>query len=435
MIRRPPRSTLFPYTTLFRSLRRRQCRGRRHLCDHHRSCPVLLGLQLARSLGERHGDEQCHAGGGERRARVHFGHPGLPWLRPHVRGGSALLGLERLRASRRWNHRPHPPRAGARDPMKPAARTLGSSPTAPGDTMHPHGRLPSLTAVRWLAPVLIALACHGEATAPSSPPGPHLVIVAGDQQEATVCAPVAVVPAVRAESGGTALVGVRVSFAVVSGGGTGTGDTAVTDAAGVASVGGWTLGADAGTDTLTARSPVAASPVSFTATGRPEPVLHNVIIYTTEAYGLPAIAVVRPDGSCRRRITTDATGYAGPAISPDGRRIAVGRWTGAWDGIWLLNADGSVLRQLVRRSGLDGDPAWSPDGTRLAFESQNATPYGAVDRIYVVNADGTGLRQLTPDTPNYTFDTGPSWSPDGTRIVFSRLGSLLVINADGTGLT
>jgi Tol biopolymer transport system component len=164
-------------------------------------------------------------------------------------------------------------------------------------------------------------------------------------------------------------------------------------------------------------------------------VLHNVIIYTTEAYGLPAIAVVRPDGSCRRRITTDAAAYAGPAISPDGRRIAVARSTGAWDGIWLLNADGSVVRQLVRRSGLDGDPAWSPDGTRLAFESQNATPYGGVDRIYVVNADGTGLRQLTPDTPNYTFDAGPSWSPDGTRIVFSRLGSLFVINADGTGLT
>src|SRR5256885_12064592 len=28
MIRRPPRSTLFPYTTLFRSLRRQQVRGR-----------------------------------------------------------------------------------------------------------------------------------------------------------------------------------------------------------------------------------------------------------------------------------------------------------------------------------------------------------------------------------------------------------------------
>src|SRR5438445_8082344 len=36
MIRRPPRSTLFPYTTLFRSRRdgrgREQCRGRKPIC-------------------------------------------------------------------------------------------------------------------------------------------------------------------------------------------------------------------------------------------------------------------------------------------------------------------------------------------------------------------------------------------------------------------
>src|SRR3989441_5562956 len=33
MIRRPPRSTLFPYTTLFRSQGRRACPGRTAQCD------------------------------------------------------------------------------------------------------------------------------------------------------------------------------------------------------------------------------------------------------------------------------------------------------------------------------------------------------------------------------------------------------------------
>src|SRR2546427_7764561 len=36
MIRRPPRSTLFPYTTLFRS----QARAERHLCPSRRSRPI-----------------------------------------------------------------------------------------------------------------------------------------------------------------------------------------------------------------------------------------------------------------------------------------------------------------------------------------------------------------------------------------------------------
>jgi Tol biopolymer transport system component len=258
--------------------------------------------------------------------------------------------------------------------------------------------------------------------------------VAGDRQQANVCAAVAVAPAARVERDGTAQAGVPVTFSVPSGGGTVTGATAVTDAAGVATAGSWTLGADPGPNTLKATAP-HTNPVTFAATGRPEPVLRNVIIYTTEAYGLPAVAVVRPDGSCRRRITTDAAAYAAPAISPDGRRIAVGRNTGVWDGIYLMNADATGLTRLVHRSSLDGDPAWSPDGTRIAFESENPTPNGAVDRIFLVNVDGTGLRQLTPDTPTFTSDFGPSWSPDGTRIVFSRTGSLYVINADGTGLT
>src|SRR5688572_31796193 len=37
MIRRPPRSTLFPYTTLFRSRRQRQAAGHRLAVEQHRA--------------------------------------------------------------------------------------------------------------------------------------------------------------------------------------------------------------------------------------------------------------------------------------------------------------------------------------------------------------------------------------------------------------
>src|SRR2546426_7400664 len=43
MIRPPPRSTLFPYTTLFRSLERRAARLRRH--DFREPPPTRLALQ------------------------------------------------------------------------------------------------------------------------------------------------------------------------------------------------------------------------------------------------------------------------------------------------------------------------------------------------------------------------------------------------------
>jgi hypothetical protein len=62
--------------------------------------------------------------------------------------------------------------------------------------------------------------------------------------------------------------GVAVQFAVTGGGGSVTGATATTNANGTASVGSWTLGAVAGTNTLTATFPgTGLAPVVFTATG------------------------------------------------------------------------------------------------------------------------------------------------------------------------
>src|SRR3989454_12257841 len=48
MIRRPPRSTLFPYTTLFRSPRRRAGAGPRRLLDLHPDDPAPRAAQRAR---------------------------------------------------------------------------------------------------------------------------------------------------------------------------------------------------------------------------------------------------------------------------------------------------------------------------------------------------------------------------------------------------
>src|SRR2546426_6065445 len=57
MIRRPPRSTLFPYTTLFRSARQRGLGGGPGLFREASELPLGLGLELGDVRSEEHTSE------------------------------------------------------------------------------------------------------------------------------------------------------------------------------------------------------------------------------------------------------------------------------------------------------------------------------------------------------------------------------------------
>ncbi|HEX8172931.1 MAG TPA: NEW3 domain-containing protein [Thermoanaerobaculia bacterium] len=99
---------------------------------------------------------------------------------------------------------------------------------------------------------------------------------AGDGQSATAGATVAVDPSVTlVDAFGNPVSGVSVTFTPAAGSGSVTGGTQSTSSSGVATVTSWTLGAVAGTNTLTASA--ASLTQDFTATG--------VCTYTTKASG------------------------------------------------------------------------------------------------------------------------------------------------------
>src|SRR5215208_1588423 len=123
--------------------------------------------------------------------------------------------------------------------------------------------------------------------------------------------------------------------------------------------------------------------------------------------------------------------------SPDGKRIAFTSDRRGSVDIFVMNADGTQQRPLLRTRDAEWWPAWSPDGKRLAFVSDRDGPYA---QIYSLDlATGRQIRLTYADASDYQ----PAWSRDG-RIAFRRrvyaeatddmTSQIYVMNADGTGI-
>jgi TolB protein len=119
-------------------------------------------------------------------------------------------------------------------------------------------------------------------------------------------------------------------------------------------------------------------------------------------------------GGATPRLPPCGNGDTGlPAWSPDGRQIAFEHFNGPnvtnYD-IYVMDADGTNIRQLTDNPRVDATPSWSPDGKKIAFESARAVN-GVLQgtQIYVMNADGTDQRPLTNPTTDGRPNMSPSW--------------------------
>jgi Tol biopolymer transport system component len=77
---------------------------------------------------------------------------------------------------------------------------------------------------------------------------------------------------------------------------------------------------------------------------------------------------------------------------------------------------------------MDSGPQFSPDGSRIAFESTRSAAY----EIWMCRNDGSGLIQLS----HFNSVSGtPRWSPDGKQIVFDSLNAgnadVFVVDSQG----
>src|SRR6266550_778107 len=105
--------------------------------------------------------------------------------------------------------------------------------------------------------------------------------------------------------------------------------------------------------------------------------------------------------------------YSQSSFSNDGRTLAFTGERQGKDVLYLLDvASASVKKRVDLPIDAVWSPVWSPDDKQIAFSGT----HGGITDLYIVDADGTNLKQLTND--EYA-DLQPSWSPDGHRIAFA----------------
>jgi Tol biopolymer transport system component len=150
------------------------------------------------------------------------------------------------------------------------------------------------------------------------------------------------------------------------------------------------------------------------------------VVFTRERDGRWDLFSLDPGGATKQ-VTDTVFREIDPAWSPDGTLLAFAAGPNEGDApttsIAVLDPATGARTELVSRasySGGDepdpvGQPSWSPSGEELAF-----TVYGDGGGIYVRRPSGAAERLTFAGPPTGRVDAFPSWSPDGSRIVYLR---------------
>jgi TolB protein len=145
------------------------------------------------------------------------------------------------------------------------------------------------------------------------------------------------------------------------------------------------------------------------------------------------------DGTDVKQITRHRSIAFAPAWSPDGTKIAYSLFTKHRDNtknidLYEFDFNTATIRLLSNRKGINSGAAYdpvAPMGEKIALTMS----FRGNPEIFTLEPTTNAVTKVTS---SFGFDVDPSWSPDGKAIAFvsSRTGIPMVfrMNADGTGV-
>jgi serine/threonine protein kinase/WD40 repeat protein len=147
-------------------------------------------------------------------------------------------------------------------------------------------------------------------------------------------------------------------------------------------------------------------------------------IWRFPAHGLPAENVRNAV-----RVTHQTGQVLTPTASPDGAEVAFLSDVGGHANLWVISTASGELRQVTSERDSEvavGVPIWSTDGRSIVFVSSGERP-GFDFGLWLLNPDGSGLRNLVPR------GLGAAWSSDGRWVYYVERpnSALKKISVDG----